>query len=225
MAASLISSVHNYPRTAPVNMSAAVAVNDIIVICASSNSGSHATATINAATCTVTMAEPTGGFIDNLNGTQLTILTGLVTAVASTAIPAITIANQSDIGFNAFAFRGLSSATPHKIGSTSASASPMTVALTSTVECLLVTAWASEDVDNFSSFNMSQTQFNHDSTHYDASGYHLSVAAGSVTPGVNVTGASTHMAVIALMLPVTAAAGIAARVYQRNQAVNRASTY
>lgn len=204
MAAALLNTNvdHKYPR-ATLTLSVALQVGDVMVLCTSSAAGTQGTATWTGA--------GSGTFVNQAglvgSSAAVTILTGVI---ATAGTPVITVSNDSDMGFTVLAYRGLTNGAAHKSGSASSTANPLVVSLSPTVDCLLVTAWGSETADNFTSFTASQTTFQHDTGHFDASGYNLLVAGGGgpFSCGVNLTTGATSQTMVAVMLPI-AATGIA----------------
>lgn len=170
---------------------------DVLVLFASNNGAS--------ATTVSSMTGNTGTWVeqDHFVNASGSVLTCLTCGITGSGVPTITTSNDSDIGFTVLGVRGLSSATAHKAGHNGNNTNnPLTVSLTPTVNCFLATGYCNESVDDFSSFTESQSLYQHDTSHVDASGYNLLKSAGSTyTPGANVTGAATN-SILAIMLPI-----------------------
>lgn len=202
MAASLLNTSvdHKYPR-ANLTLSTALQVGDVMVCCVSTAAGSAATATWTGA--------GSGTFVAQASvvgpSAAVTILTGVI---ATAGTPTIVASNQSDTGFTVLAFRGLSSGTAHKSGSSAAAISPQVVSLSPTVDCVLVTCWGTETTGGFTTFSTSQTTFQSDGSHADAQGYNLLMAGGGgpYSCGTNVTSATTANSTVVVMLPIASGA-------------------
>lgn len=116
--------------------------------------------------------------------------------VTKPGTPTVTVTNVSDMGVDAYIVRGVrprvnaGDSAIYSSGST-----VVTGSLTTTRRCALFVTWGQEYTgsDDFTSFvgcDGAVTTDNHDSGHYSAAGHRLAVAAGTYTPGANLSG--TH---------------------------------
>lgn len=216
---------HKYPGNS-LTSATAFQVGDVMIVLSSNIGGVDATASWTGA--------GTGNFVkqDSVanvsGGTDLTILTA---TIGTAGTPVVTTSNDGDTGFSLIGIRGLSSATAHKSGHNSNStANPLTVSLSPTVDCVLITGFANEidGADPFTSFTVSQTTFKSDTSHYDASGYNLLMAAGGgpFACGANFSAGSANSVIVAIMLPIAASGTPALRSsLVMSQAIRRASFF
>lgn len=170
-----------YPGTL-LTMGAAAQVNDVLVLACGSNSLTHATATCAGATATLAEQQFQSGTGSLQNA--LTILTGIVTGAGT---PAFTVSGESDMGYGAWIIRGLSSATKNDGNGAFGVGNPLTASANPTGTTTLVIAYLNENGNNFTSWNGSINAEGADAGHADAYGDQVDVAAGSITPGANVT--------------------------------------
>ncbi len=185
---------HTYPgNTLAFTQSAQV--GDVIVLFGEAyNLTTHMTATDNLGN---TYTEQK--FIASVS----TGITSLTAPVTTAGIPNITTNSITDLGVTGWIVRGLSSATAHQAYSKSNNTdNPLTVSATTTVDSSLFFAYGNESTNNYTSFTSSvATVDNYDTGHFDAHGHTLNVAAGTYTPGVNLSALSGSTAIIALYLP------------------------
>ena len=178
--ATLIDSGGQYVAASPYALTNAAAVNDVLVVIITSNSNTHATATVSGATATLAERQ----FVTNGGSQCVTVLTGLVTGAGT---PSITFSGGADLSIQVWLVRGLSSATEDKLGSVTGTGNPLTTSVTTTVTTSLFTCWYSAVGDNFTSWNGSITASNEFTSCSSAYGYQLDIAAASRTDGANVT--------------------------------------
>jgi len=193
MSASIIEFKHAYPSTS-IQFTQNAAVGDVIVVNPSGGGAAAFSASDNLGNV----------YTVQTTGANITCLTAPVTVAG---VPKITVAGsgQSDIGVSGWIVRGLSSATANKAGYASGLGNPLTVSLSPTVECALFVGWNNEGADVWTSFTEScviTPNGNHDTGHYDANGYNLSLAAGTHAPGMNGTSNSGNR-IAAVFLPIT----------------------
>ena len=166
--------------------SAAAQVDDyIILFTGNSGTAGHSTATLSGATGT--FVENTSAFVTVSNHT-ITCLVAHVTGAGNATIAATYATGGGDLGWSAWIVRGLTG-TAAAAGSNSGTANPLvTGTLSPASTSSLFTYFLNETTSSsFTSWTGSETLNTHDTSHEDAAGYQLGVAAGSYTPGANVT--------------------------------------
>lgn len=130
---------------------------------------------------------------------------GIFTAPVTVAgTPTITPLQSGGTNFtiDVVAFRGESSATPHKSGFThETTANPMTVSLTPTVQCTGLFAYTNQQSDDFSSFTLSANLLNHDATFGTAIGYLLGQTPNTYVAGANFSAGNANNTVGVIWLP------------------------
>ena len=110
---------------------------------------------------------------------------------ATTTI-SISQTGSQDIGASAYIIRGLTSITPSAVATLqdTADATPLEVTVSPGEQSSIFAFWFDEQNETFSTFTAGLTQANFDNGHVDANGYATGQAAGTYTPGVNLSGAS-----------------------------------
>ena len=190
-AASIINFTHQYPATSGTGyaMGASANIDDYIVLfTGNSGTSGHSTAVLSGATGT--FVENTSAFVTVSNKT-ITCLVAHVTGSGTPTIAASYSSGGGDLGWSAWIVRGLTG-TAAAASSTSGTASPLTVSLSPSSQSSLLIFWLNEQGNNFTSWNGSIALDEHDTSHWDAAGHQLGVAAGSYTPGANVTSNSLN---------------------------------
>jgi hypothetical protein len=138
-----------------------------------------------------------------------TSITALLAPVVHTGILTITFTTHpTDIGFVAYLLRGVDNYA-ESVNHATSSANPLVTPVQTIIDtCSLFTYWAAEvsGFDIFTSFNLSQVQDIHDSSHYHASGHILDLPATIYTPGANESSGSANAGVMGVFLRNTVTA-------------------